>query len=269
MDYVTDTNVWYHIVDKIVVPRQVFRQNDKVYATAINLIEIASSGVAFDRQKELFKTILEYSCEILPEPVIHLASLFGYNVDTSSVYWRELIMEYLESSFLTKRIVDILPLMFAVNDRYHAFTKTIDRFNDKVVAGHSLVQHKRQIKSKDRQVFIEFYNSKKYKLALFNLLHEYVRIILFDNDITIRTKKKKSEIYPMIEPYIDAHKEYELQCGISIKTHSNDYADLQHFLYLQNGMKLLTSDKRWLKIAKNAGLSKLVIDPPKVSTTLG
>jgi len=64
----------------------------------------------------------------------------------------------------------------------------------------------------------------------------------------------------LLSAYADAYIEYIIGCATEFAPQRNDLGDSECFLYLQDDYRFLSSDVRWVKIARRACPSYL-LDP--------
>jgi len=240
------------------VPKAIINKCDKLYATAINVIEIATSNKTYTRRKSALMAILKYRYDILPEPLIYLSFLFGCtNYDIRPERWLKFIDQFIDNKILSIKLTEEINTFRAINNRYHSGLEIINNFNEAIIPGHSLVENKKRATTNtDKENYKHFFRSKKFQKAEVDLLREIVK-----ENFNVESIKTSKEVYPLVEPLIKAQGEYAIQCGIQKKAKPNDYADLLHFLYLQKKRILLTNDTNWILIAKKAGIGKLVATP--------
>ncbi|MBU1575682.1 MAG: hypothetical protein KJ869_00560, partial [Candidatus Edwardsbacteria bacterium] len=187
MQYVADTNIWYNIADNIIDPKELIKDGNELYATPINIIEIAATTkISYATKKSIFKAIQEYKKGILPEPMCHLASLLGYdNIKEETDIWIKIV-----NQFLNSQIVPHDSLIFKkLNDHYHSFSKSIDGFNNSNVPGHSLANNKCNVTTdEDKERYKIMCQSKQFEDVIYISLHQTIKEYIF-NDLKIQSKK--------------------------------------------------------------------------------
>jgi hypothetical protein len=71
------------------------------------------------------------------------------------------------------------------------------------------------------------------------------------------TKDEISKARLALDVYLKIY--FEFMVGCVMKTpEPNDFGDLENMIYLAEGYKIITSDKKWLEIANNLGLGDAV-----------
>lgn len=85
-------------------------------------------------------------------------------------------------------------------------------------------------------------------------------LLVVDQDPREPTSAEYGHAEPLVSPYVDAYIEYVVGCATAYAPQPNDLGDSECFLYLQDDYRFLSSDMRWVKIARRACASYL-LDP--------
>ena len=72
------------------------------------------------------------------------------------------------------------------------------------------------------------------------------------------TPVEVDEAWPKVMPFVKAYLKYVEMIATTYAARPNDWVDLHFFAYLQDGRVLVTNEKRWIEVARNAGIGDLV-----------
>jgi len=211
--------------------------------------------------------MISHADEIAEDSESHLAKLWGLAAGTVDFPWIEgftAIAQAKTVEDLQKGIDDLhakvtrsvnLPLLKAWRT-YHW-----DGFRDGVVDSldQTVIGYK-AARTAGKCIHLNSEEGDKFAKALRS--EEAARVFLrctFDRALLVadQTRRKPSkEEYdhakPLLTPYVKAYTEYLIGCATKFAPESNDLGDSECFLYLQNGNAFLSSDRRWLQIARQA-----------------
>ena len=278
MDLIADTNVWYDISQGIRNPARLKEGGDRLIATPISLLEIASliSKQSFSERKEAAKAVIAYADEIAVDNEYHLATLWGLQVNRPNVPWLEgyqaiamanTLQELQDgiNDFVNQRIIKVNLPLANVWRGYHW-----NDFYDKVV--DAIDQRVPGYKKKLRRGKSPHYLNKEKGHILANELRSLESGIVFTLATFVRALKvanqppripSEKEVFiaePLVAPYVAAYIEYLISCATKISPEPNDLGDSEIFYYLQGNNRFLSSDRRWVNISRIA-CPKYCFDP--------
>jgi hypothetical protein len=94
-------------------------------------------------------------------------------------------------------------------------------------------------------------------------LATYDRVRLAFPELLAPSKELLVEAENSLASYIDAYSEYVIRCATEMAPQPNDFGDCESFIYLQSGTSLVTSDDRWIRIAREVCPSQIVVPVTK------
>jgi hypothetical protein len=277
MNLIADTNIWYDIGLGGRDPGALKSGGNRLIATPTSFLELASriDERTFPERKAAAQAVVSHADEIAEDCESHLAKLWGLQVSGPAMEWVEGFRAIAQASSPAE-------LELGVNDVDARVKRTVklsvaaqwreyhwNDFRDRVV--EALDQHipgylKARTKGRSRQLGEE--DGKKLAKAMRSVeVREFVvkstfhrALLVVDQDPREPTSAEYGHAEPLVSPYVDAYIEYVVGCATAYAPQPNDLGDSECFLYLQDDYRFLSSDVRWVKIARRACASYL-LDP--------
>lgn len=269
MDLISDTNVWYDLGAGRRDPGILKANGNRLIATPISLLEIASliDDYNLTERKNAAIAVVNHADQIADDCEYHLACLWGLNIEKPNVPWNEafkaisgaasraeLVAGVDDFTDMVKRKINV-PLAKAWRT-YHW-----DDFKDKVTVainqylpGYKLAREQGKIRhfnKKDGETFANAIRSDYVRKCVVETTF-YRALLVAEKPIRKPTDIEFQQAEPLVAPYVDAYIEYMIGCATAYAPQSNDLGDSECFLYLQNNSAFLSSDKRWVCIARKA-----------------
>jgi hypothetical protein len=279
MNLVADTNVWYDIGAGSRDPAALKSSGNRLIATPTSFLEIASriDERTFPERKAAAQAVVSHADEIAEDCESHLAKLWGLPVSGPTIEWIEGFRAIAQASSpdelelgvadLDARVKRTVKLSVVAEWREYHWND----FRDRVV--EALDQHipgylKARAKGRFKQLGEE--DGKKLAMAMrsdevrkFVVKSTFHRALLVvDQEPREPTSTEYGHADELVSPYVDAYTEYIIGCATEFAPQPNDLGDSECFLYLQDERSFLSSDARWVKIARRACPS-LVYDPER------
>jgi len=242
-------------------------------ASPINFFELVSrlSERTFEERKKAAKAVIQYADKILDDPESYLAQIWRINIEPFEMDWRDGFKAVADA-------VDINQLQSGVPDfrekkirglRIDLTKKAMEYFREswvldienaieEVIPSYSerrKLNKMRYLYSEEKSKFIEFISSpeilKKVVIATWSRIAE-------NNILPSPTPHEIKKAGQNLRAYIKAYCGYLIKVATEFAPRPNDRADLEFFIYIQKDRKLFTYDKKWIQIAKEAGLSHIL-----------
>jgi hypothetical protein len=197
----------------------------------------------------------------------HLVRLWGLEPRAFELDWRDIVFAVAHSSSLTEitsGVVDVgaqrkvsvdLPLMNLMRDtQWRDFhDRVLDALDIHCPGYKDARQHGIRIRigRDDEEKYVRTLRSDEFKrglaVAIFNRA-----LLAKDLPPRLPTDSELAFAAPKIKCYLDAYVEYIIGCATEYSPHVNDLGDSECFIYLQGTNSFLSSDKRWVRIARTA-----------------
>ncbi len=269
MNLVADTNVWYDIGAGWRNPTVLKSGANRLVATPTSFLEIAS-GIderTFANRKAAAQAVVSHADEVAEDCESHLAGLWGLSVPGAKIDWIEGFRAIAQASSpaeLTHGVSDFdasvvrtVDLTLAAHWRtYHwnDFRDQVERALDGQILGYLAARakgHSKQLNRENAKLFAEA--MRLPEVRQFVISSTFFRaLMVVGQDPREPTKEEWSASEPLVSPYADAYIEYIIACASEFAPQPNDLGDSECFLYLQEDRRLLSSDVRWVKIARRA-----------------
>jgi hypothetical protein len=275
MDLVADTNVWYDIGAGTFSP-STLKNGNRLLATPVNHLEICSNLTArsFSERKAAASAILNHRDDTLEDPETHLANLWGIKRTPPSLNITADLQRLASAAnpIALHMTVPLYPgsktaasvgLSQWRTAHWDNFRDGIVQAIDTEVSGYAKARANGRFKylpGKNQPTLKARLNSAAFRDELIE--STYRRVLVSEGKRqSSPTKALLTKTSSQLGPYASVYAQYIIGCACTFAPQPNDFGDLESFLYLQHGRVLLTSEKRWHKIAKAAGYANIVVHP--------
>lgn len=269
MELIADTNVWYDIGAKTRDPNVLKGGGQhSLVATPTSILEIASliDQHNLPARQAAAQAILDHADEIAVDCEYHLATLWGLAMQKPNVPWRDACKAIVQSSSTTElqqgvadfndrvlRKVNIsLARVWRLSQWDDFKNKVVDAI-DSHVAGYKAARDQGKVKHLSKKNGEKFGNALRSSDArkVFVAGTFYRALLIAGQSPRQPTDAECAKATPLVSAYVDAYTEYLVRCATEYAPQTNDLGDSECFLYLQGSTALVSSDKRWVKIAKH------------------
>ena len=274
MDLIADTNVWYDIGAGTRDPTVLKSGGDRLITTPTSFLEIAS-GIddrTFPDRKAAAQGVVSHADDVAEDCESHLARLWGLNVPSLPINWIEGFRAIAQAGSPAEldlgvkdfgpRVVRTVKVSVAEQWRtYHwnDFRDQVVLALDQHIPGYASARARgrsKQLNKEDAKIFAEAMKSGYVRQSV--LRSTFLRALLVvGQDPRAPTKEEEQTAEPLLSAYIDAYIEYVIGCASEFAPQPNDLGDSECFLYLQDDRRFLSSDVRWVRIARRACPSRI------------
>lgn len=280
MDLIADTNVWYDIAAGNRDPARLKAGGNKLLATPISLFEIASliDTRNFSLRKAAAQAVVSHADGVMPDTETHIVQLCGLPLPWQPLAWIEAFRAVAQAKSKQELIDGVPDYLSKVKRRVnvplirqHYYDHHRTDFEKKVVAAIDNYipgyMKKRasglaiRLKGNRRIQFENAIRSPKTQEVLFKSVF-WQALFCVDQPRRDPNLTEMNNIHNAFGPYVSSYAEYVIGCATQFTPQPNDLGDSECFAYLQNGRRFLSSDKRWVKIARIA-CPAFVLDPER------
>lgn len=269
MDLIADTNVWYDIGAGRRNPAVLKSNGNRLVATPISLLEIASliDNHNLSDRKNAAIAVLDHADQIADDCEYHLACLWGLNIKKPNIPWWDAFKAIANASSAPELEAGVADFTDMVTRKINVplakawRTYHWDDFKEKVIVaidqylhGYKRAREKGKIKyfnKQDGEIFANALRSAFVRKCVVETTF-YRALLVAGEPTRSPTDIEYQQAEPLVTPYVDAYIEYMIGCATAYAPQSNDLGDSECFLYLQLNTAFLSSDKRWVYIARKA-----------------
>lgn len=280
MDLIADTNVWYDISSGERDPSKLKASANRLLAIPTSVFEILSSldDRNFAKRKSAAQAILDHADGILQDCERHLVRFCGLQISTPPVQWIEACRAIAQSNSpaqLEQGVDDAVAgvarsvkIGFARLWRGYHYAdfeaRVIDAIEERVPGYKAARSAKkpRFLKGKARSAFESEIRSVDCQEVLLKGTIFWRALLVAGENLREPTPGEMARMRAPFGPYIAAYSEYLIRCATESFPRPNDLGDSECFLYLQDDRRFLSSDKKWVRIARSA-CPTFLLDPEK------
>lgn len=276
MNLIADTNIWYDISRGLRDPSILKQKGHKLFAQPTSLLEISSkiSDHTLKERRAAAKAVLDHADDIMTSTEIHLTKIWNLESEDAPIDWRQgfaAIAGAKNLSELERGVVDIEAFVIrSLNVKVSNIWRTYHWEDFKNKVEDAIDEHKPGYKNARRQgktLHMNKHEGAKFEFMITSpcaqkaiLLGMYERALkVIGKKFENPTDQQISEAVLSLGPYVKAYSRYLVKCATIFVPDSNDFGDLECFIYLQDQNRLLTSEKRWIGIA-NEICPKFIFD---------
>ena len=278
MELICDTNVWYDIGSGRIDAHYIKSQGHALLATAVNVLEIGSklTDKSLPARRQAAAAILNHASRIVEDPERHLGTIWQTSLPPLKTDWKDIIKAVSQApdmASFTNGIIDTVDrvirsvdynLATRWRDRvYSNFADDVIKVLDKESPGYAAARAQKKGLAM-RQTQLTQFQAKMANPGMFAaaILATYQRVRLQVRDAAPQpTKCLQDAASQSLTNYARAYSAYLIHIAAGVAPEPNDWGDLEAFIYLHDGKKLLTSEKKWYTIAQRAGIERDVLNP--------
>jgi len=278
MDLICDANVWYDFQRKKMQPSSFKSQGHRLLVGPLTYLEIVSKldEQNFAQRREVCKIITDECDDILNTTDSHLATLWGFEAPAEPIAWRPAIESVARASSLDElstglKTVDETAIektnVSMARDlrdaKYSLFCQNVETVLARFCNGYKTARDAGQAISVNKatgQLFLDAVRQPGVHRRLVSATFDRVRSLLKDPSVSI-PEQQVELVHTAIHSYIAVYCEFLHDCLTRKPPEPNDLGDIENFLYLQDGRRLLTSEKRWHQHAATAGVGEVMYVP--------
>ena len=268
MKIICDTNVWYDISRGARDPATLkMSPGDELVLTPISALELISkiTPKSFLDRQGAARAIVKYADSQVLDPERHLASLWGTSIGSLKINWMDAIQALASARdlhSLSSGVADFgdgvirsVDQVLATTWRtavYDDFSNDMVTSLDPYIPGYSVARSQGKMVQASKELVAALRNGiSNPQMVDFFIRATFVRLQLHVPTLTVPPTIPTVALMP----YAMVYQEYYLSC-CTRAPQPNDWGDLEMFLYCQNDTRLLTAEKKWIEIARDAGQQK-------------
>lgn len=278
MDLICDTNVWYNIGSGRIDAHAIKSQGHVLLATAVNVLEIGSklTSKSLNARRQAARAILDHASEIVEDPERHLGFIWQTPVPKLAIDWRDLVKAVAQApdmTAFTDGIIDTVDQVIRRVDHnlattwrtlvYADFEHDIITVIDGEMPGYAAARAKKKGAAMKKTQLKQF-QAKMSDPGMFvaTVRATYDRVHLHVPSAALQPAKALEAVAcQKLLNYGRFYPAYLVYVAAGHAPEPNDWGDLDAFVYLHDGRKLLTSETKWHDVAKQCGIAGEVIHP--------
>lgn len=267
MNLIADTNVWYWISDGRRNPSVLKSGGNRLIAHPISILEIIAdiNDDNYAKRRAAAQAILDHADDTAKDSESHLVLLWGLEPRALALDWRDLIVTVAKShsvAEITTGVNDV-PTMRRLTVNIALIKSLRDvQWNDFCTSVVAALDHHcpgyKAARLRGERISIDLEHQPEYRKVLSSEeFQRYLAVAIFArallvNDLPYRipSEAEFAQALPNLKCYLDAYSEYIFRCATQFAPQRNDLGDSECFLYLQGTNSFLSSDKRWVRIAR-------------------
>ena len=275
MDLICDTNIWYNIGAGRENPEDLKKNGDRLIATPVNVIEISSklTDRTLEERKDASQAIIEHCNDIMVDPEEHLASIWNLNTRKMDIHWMESFRAIANANSITEITQGVPDYVQGVARKvnvpfvrawralhYEGFVNDINAAIDIWWPGYADARRNGQVLYMTQAVGTAFGNALNTQEARRTLLlaTRQRAALHLEEAPSDPSEEEIDNAMTALLPYITTYAKYLHKVATKFASRENDWGDLEAFIYLQDGNRLLTRDTKWVEIAGESGNSSFL-----------
>lgn len=279
MDLVCDTNIWYRIEEGEICPDDLKKMGHRLLALPFSILELTSNldSKYFEQRKSVAQTIIDHADEFLLDVEHHLASIWDVDHPTASNNWYQIIKALadaselaslkdgvidLENQKITK--IDITKATELRKDRDDDYLKSIEEQNEIFIPGYTDARKEKTaifLKKDKREDYSEMMQCSYIENLILKTTYACALQVADNEDVELPSVSAE-DARIKLNPYIKITQLYMAETATKKTAEANDRGDTKLFIYAQDGRRVFTKEKRWNRLAKEAGLEEIIFESP-------
>ena len=284
---ILDTNVLYDIgLDRVRI-EDVRRPKEHLCYSPISIIELVSKldDRSFADRKAAASVILKHQIDELPDPESYLTAAFGYKLAEPAPSYSDAVRALAEGQSLEEvrrgvpdyeiRVRRRLNVPFAATWREKGEQEWVDSLIALMADNipgfqkwYAKDPEKRsssvpKLRGEEKKKFLAGMKSREWSARIISACQMRAFFKADKNDLGVFTKERAHELaaaIPKMECYSRMYTQYLIRLMTEgVVPEQNDSGDIDLFLYsIDDDHVVATKDKRWINIAKAAGLARRI-----------
>jgi hypothetical protein len=267
MNLIADTNVWYWISDGRRNQSDLKSGGNRLIAHPISIIEIIADikDDNHEKRRAAAQAILDHADDVAEDSESHLVRLWGLEPRALGLDWLDLVVTVAKSHSVAeittgvndvatmRRLTVNIALIKSLRDvQWNDFCTSVVAALDYHCPGYKAAR------LRGERLSIDLEHQPEYKKVLSSEeFQRYLAAAVFARALLVKdlpyripSEAEFARALPNLKCYLDAYSEYIFRCATQFSPQRNDLADSECFLYLQDTNSFLSSDKRWVRIAR-------------------
>lgn len=272
MELIADTNVWYDLASGA---RSVTDPDLRgtLVASPVTFIEITGKLTphTYAQRRDAAKAVLDYASRIVDDPETYLALVWGLGDPKFQIDWLAGFRAVAQSKSLSEitggvsdaatGVTSAVKLSAAEGTRqthWQGFAASVADLIEEEIPGYkaSRVAGKtlKRLRGEKKKAFVNKMSAVQMQDEI--IAATYGRACLaVGQPLTRPSQAAIDAVRPTLERYARLYAQYLVACATGMAPQSNDWGDLEHFLYLDGTRAVVTQDKRWRRLATEVGLA--------------
>ncbi len=277
---ICDTNVFYDLSSGRITAAAIKRDGARVLASPVAILEIIShlTPENFQVRQGAAAAILDHADGFLPDPETYLADVWGVAALEPPFPWEEALRALRGArriDDLTEGVPDfqqrvVRRVDFALAQRwrdghYEDFVRQMEAFVGSLVPGYVEQRAVGRLARLNREERAPLAAGIRSQQALFKVLEATkarAYLVAEMRNPPRPTLNETERVLPFLICYITVYAKYaEKLATQQFAADINDWGDLESFVFLRDGRQVVTSERRWLRLAEELELGDLVATP--------